>query len=169
MEQFKACERDTKTKAYSREGLAARDDEKQDPRELEKEDKRLWINSCLERLTDINDTLDVDIEKLSSLSSKGGKGKQKEGMEKLESRLRKNKWHISKLEQVTKLLDNDALECSHVDSIREDLEYFIEVTILINSINMLLDAVIIDKPSSSVPPSSHRITSIITTPSSHVS
>ena len=37
MEQFKICEKDTKTKAFSKEGLAAAN--KLDPRELEKEEK----------------------------------------------------------------------------------------------------------------------------------
>lgn len=48
MEQFKVCEKDTKTKAYSKEGLARAS--VLDPREAEKEDKRCWINECLEKV-----------------------------------------------------------------------------------------------------------------------
>eukprot|EP01035_Chromulina_nebulosa_P002096 gene2096-2820_t len=51
MEQFKICEKDTKTKAYSKEGLAR--DSKVDPKEAMREEKRNWINDCLERLNDI--------------------------------------------------------------------------------------------------------------------
>lgn len=64
MEQFKVCERDTKTKAYSREGLAR--DSRLDPREAEREEKRAWTNECLDRLNDIVDAVTADVEKLSS-------------------------------------------------------------------------------------------------------
>ena len=48
MEQFKICEKDTKTKAYSKEGLARAD--KMDPKEAEKEERRLWLNEALDKV-----------------------------------------------------------------------------------------------------------------------
>ena len=41
MERFKIVERETKTKAYSKEGLGAA--AKVDPREKEKEDTKEWV------------------------------------------------------------------------------------------------------------------------------
>lgn len=41
MERFKVVERETKTKAYSKEGLGAAT--KVDPREKEKEDTKEWV------------------------------------------------------------------------------------------------------------------------------
>ena len=70
MEQFKVCEKDTKTKAYSKEGLAR--DIRSDPREMEKEEKRNWLNDCMDRLVDLVDAVEVDIEKISN-----GRGKAK--------------------------------------------------------------------------------------------
>lgn len=66
MEQFKVCEKDTKTKAYSREGLAR--EARSDPKDAEKEDKRVWANDCLSRLQDIVESIEADVEKISSTS-----------------------------------------------------------------------------------------------------
>ena len=69
MEQFKICEKETKTKAYSKEGLARED--KLDPREAEKEEKRNWIQIVLDRLTELVETLEGDIDKIASGKTKG--------------------------------------------------------------------------------------------------
>jgi CCR4-NOT transcription complex subunit 3 len=73
MEQFKICEKDTKTKAYSKEGLARQAN--LDPKEAEREEKRSWLNDCLERLGDLVDSIEADIEKVSNVR---GKAKNKE-------------------------------------------------------------------------------------------
>lgn len=70
MEQFKICEKDTKTKAYSNGGLERRD--RSDPKDAEREEKREWLNTCLERLSDLISGIDSDIEKVSA-----GRGKAK--------------------------------------------------------------------------------------------
>ena len=84
MEQFKICEKDTKTKAFSKEGLAAAN--KLDPRELEKEEKREWLNTCIDTLSDLNEAIEVDQEKLSS-----GRGriKNKDAIERSDKRIKK--------------------------------------------------------------------------------
>ena len=74
MEQFKICEKDTKTKAYSKEGLAR--EARTDPKEIEREEKRCWLNDCLERLGDLIDSIEGDVEKITSV--KGGKAKMKD-------------------------------------------------------------------------------------------
>ena len=73
MELFKICEKDTKTKAYSKEGLAR--EARLDPKEAERDEKRSWLNDCLERLNDVIDTVSMEIEKASAGR---GKGKNKE-------------------------------------------------------------------------------------------
>ncbi len=74
MEQFKICEKDTKTKAYSKEGLAR--ETRSDPKEVEREEKKGWINDWLERLHDLMDSLQVEIEKITATTR--GKSKSKE-------------------------------------------------------------------------------------------
>lgn len=68
MEQFKICEKDTKIKAYSKEGLAR--PEKLDPREVLKEEKKTWINDCLDELNGFVESLEADKEKLLTAKSK---------------------------------------------------------------------------------------------------
>ena len=70
MEQFKICEKEMKTKAYSKEGLAR--EAKLDPKEAEKEEKRIWLGDSIERLGEIIETIEAEMEKLS-----GGRGKAK--------------------------------------------------------------------------------------------
>ena len=48
MERFKVIERETKTKAFSKEGLAAA--AKVDPREKERNEVREWLNECVNDL-----------------------------------------------------------------------------------------------------------------------
>lgn len=122
MEQFKVCEKDTKTKAYSKEGLAR--ETKLDPREQEKDDKREWINECLGNLNDLIEAIEADIEKVTNGKAKGKS--LKEAVEKYENRILKNRFHITRLEQILKLVENDDLEPSSLDDIKDDVEYYIE-------------------------------------------
>ena len=121
MEQFKICERETKTKAYSREGLARA--EKVDPRDAEKEEKRTYLNEMTDKLSDLVESIEADYEKLTSSSKKG---KNREAAEKMNVRIRKNRWNILKLEQIKRLMDNDELEPSALDEIRDDIDYYLE-------------------------------------------
>ena len=122
MEQFKICEKDTKTKAYSKEGLAR--EARLDPKEAEKEEKFTWLNHNMTALNDLIDSLEADLERLS----KGGKSKNKEQTDNLTKRIKKYKWHVLRLDQLIKLIDNDDLDPSRIDSIKDDVEYFIEVS-----------------------------------------
>ena len=122
MEQFKICEKDTKTKAYSKEGLAR--DSKMDPKEQEKEEKRDWINQCIESLTELNDTIEMEVEKLCT--GKNAKNKNKKEIEMADNRIKKNKWHCARLEQILRLLDADDLDPSLLDDIKDGVDYYIE-------------------------------------------
>lgn len=95
MEQFKVCEKETKTKAYSKEGLARSDI--LDPHEQEKQVKREWLQECIDKLNEFVDSTEADIERLS-----GSKGRRhKEEAEALEAKTARHRHHISKLEQVS--------------------------------------------------------------------
>lgn len=72
MEQFKICEKETKTKAYSKEGLAR--EEKPDPQEAERQEKLTWLNNVVDRLREIVESQESDLEKLSNVK----KGKNRE-------------------------------------------------------------------------------------------
>jgi CCR4-NOT transcription complex subunit 3 len=92
MEQFKICEKDTKTKSFSKDGK----DSRFDPKEVEREEKRVWLNECVERLENVLQTIETDLEKVGTKT----KSKSKENVGQLENRVKKIKWHIYKLEEV---------------------------------------------------------------------
>lgn len=122
MELFKVCEKDTKTKAYSKEGLAR--EAKLDPKEALKEEKRNWLNDCLDKLNDLIDSVEAEREKV--LGSSKGKSKNKESLERFDNRVQKHKWHMAKLELIIKLLDMDDLDPALVSGIQDSLDYYIE-------------------------------------------
>jgi CCR4-NOT transcription complex subunit 3 len=121
MESFKVCEKDTKTKAYSKEGLAR--EAKLDPKEAAREEKRQWLNDCLEQLTDLINTIELEKEKAQNAK---GKNKNKDTIEKFDNRMQKNKFHVQKIELVLRLLDSEELDPSDLDNIKDSLEYYIE-------------------------------------------
>ena len=63
MEQFKVCEKETKTKAYSKEGLAQAD--RQDPIDTARSSSRDWIQEMLTTFNEQIDAFECDIESLS--------------------------------------------------------------------------------------------------------
>ena len=121
MEQFKICEKETKTKTYSKEGLARA--EKLDPAEEAKLATTNWLGEYIEKLTSLVEEKDFEIEKLSS-----GKGKKtnKREIEDLNAHITNHKFHISKLEGIIRLVNNDRLDVETVDQFRDDLDYYLE-------------------------------------------
>ena len=95
MERFKVCERETKTKAFSKEGLGQQ--AKLDPRERARNDAREWLNHCVDELNTQLDTFEAEIESLSTAK----KGKQKPPrLTHLEESVTRHRAHVTKLEQV---------------------------------------------------------------------
>ena len=72
MERFKIVERETKTKAYSKEGLT--NSSRMDPAEREKWNMQQWMNQCIDTLNIQVDQFEAEIE---TLSAGGKKGKKK--------------------------------------------------------------------------------------------
>jgi len=72
MERFKVVERETKTKAYSKEGLTS--GTKLDPVERERSDLSQWLNQCIDNLNIQSDQFEAEIETLG-LAKKEEKSK----------------------------------------------------------------------------------------------
>ena len=121
MEQFKICEKETKTKTYSKEGLART--EKLSPEEQAKADTCHWVGEMIEKLQQLVEDKDVEIEKLSA-----GRGKKtnKHLIEEHNEFISSHKFHINKLEGIMRLVMNDLLDHELVDDMKEDLEYYAE-------------------------------------------
>jgi len=121
MEQFKICEKETKTKTYSKEGLART--EKISPEEQAKLDTCKWVGDMIDRLQQLVEDKDVEIERLSA-----GKGKKtnRHLIEEHNEFITSHKFHINKLEGVMRLVMNDLLDHELVDDLKEDIEYYID-------------------------------------------
>jgi len=121
MEAFKVVEKETKTKTFSKEGLARQ--EKLDPEEQKKADTVNWIGDIVEQLTGMIDEKELEIEQLSS-----GKGKKtnKNQIDECNEHLASHKFHLNKLEGIARLVRNDRISAETVDQVKEDLEYYVE-------------------------------------------
>jgi len=121
MEAFKVVEKETKTKTFSKEGLARK--EKLDPEEEKKVETIKWVGEFIDQLQTLIDDKDLEIEKLSS-----GKGKKtnKNQIEDCNQQMLSHKFHMSKLEGIMRLVRNDRIPADTVNEVKEDLEYYIE-------------------------------------------
>ncbi|KAG1753723.1 Not1 N-terminal domain, CCR4-Not complex component-domain-containing protein [Suillus paluster] len=120
MEKFKACEKEMKTKAFSKEGLIQ--SAKLDPRQQEKLEVTTWLQSAVEQA-------EAEIESLQGVGGKKrGKGLQSSAgrLEDLEHLNERRKWHVNRLELILRLMDNGSLTTDRVQALREDVSYFVE-------------------------------------------
>ena len=94
MERFKVCEKETKTKAFSKEGLGQQP--KTDPRERARNEAREWLNRVVDDLNTQLDSFEAEMEGLVTAK----KGKQKPTrLTHLEDSATRHREHITKLEQ----------------------------------------------------------------------
>eukprot|EP00268_Persea_americana_P006729 TRINITY_DN1241_c0_g3_i4.p1 TRINITY_DN1241_c0_g3~~TRINITY_DN1241_c0_g3_i4.p1 ORF type:complete len:912 (-),score=220.90 TRINITY_DN1241_c0_g3_i4:1250-3985(-) len=120
MERFKVCEKETKTKAFSKEGLGQQP--KTDPKEKAKSETRDWLNNVVSELESQVDNFEAEIE---GLSFKKGKTRPPR-LTHLETSIVRHKAHIMKLELILRLLDNDELSPDQVNDVRDFLEDYVE-------------------------------------------
>jgi CCR4-NOT transcription complex subunit 3 len=144
MERFKVCERETKTKAFSIEGLSAA--EKADPEEIKRQEARDWINGILEELqlfvrarvdwrgcdaAFMNclapqvDSCEAEMENLDTGSKKKKKGDDT-AVQEVRDKVAQHMWHIEKLEGVLRGIDNENITPEQVEEIKDDIQYYIE-------------------------------------------
>ncbi|OAX39037.1 hypothetical protein K503DRAFT_769864 [Rhizopogon vinicolor AM-OR11-026] len=126
MEKFKACEKEMKTKAFSKEGLIQ--SAKLDPKAQEKLEVTTWLQSQVEELLLQVEQAEAEIETLQGGGKKRGKGATSTAgrLEELEHLNERRKWHINRLELILRLLDNGSLSTDRVQALKEDVSYFVE-------------------------------------------
>lgn len=124
MERFKVVERETKTKAYSKEGLGAA--QKLDPAQQEKDEMNQWLSNSINALNLQSEQYESEIESLLA-SFKKKRDKEKEAqIEKIRASLMKHRFHIVRLETILRKLDNMTLDVEQIKMIKDDVEYYIE-------------------------------------------
>lgn len=126
MEKFKACEKEMKTKAFSKEGLIQ--SAKLDPKAQEKLEVTTWLQSQVEDLLLQVEQAEAEIETLQGGGGKKrGKSSSSAGrLEDLEHLNDRRKWHVNRLELILRLLDNGSLTTDRVQALKEDVQYFVE-------------------------------------------
>ncbi|KRZ10006.1 CCR4-NOT transcription complex subunit 3 [Trichinella zimbabwensis] len=126
MEQFKIVERETKTKAYSKQGLGA--EQKIDPKEKEKEEIIGWLQDSIGTLNQQSDVFEGEMEQINAMFGKKRKP-DRDKQDRLDDLLRhieRHKFHVTKLESMMRLLVNNTIDTQLVKQIKEDIEYYIE-------------------------------------------
>jgi len=125
MEKFKVVERETKTKAYSKEGLGAA--AKVDPAQKEKEETEQWLQTMIGELNLKLDMAESEIETMTSGSRKKKIDRDKQDrIEDLKSVAHTHRFHIQNLECLLRMLDNETITSEKINLIRDDLEYYLE-------------------------------------------
>uniref|UniRef100_UPI003AAD0520 CCR4-NOT transcription complex subunit 3 n=1 Tax=Centroberyx gerrardi TaxID=166262 RepID=UPI003AAD0520 len=125
MERFKIVERETKTKAYSKEGLGLA--QKVDPAQREKEEVGTWLTNTIDTLNMQVDQFESEVESLSvqTRKKKGDKEKQ-DRIEELKRFIEKHRYHIRMLETILRMLDNDSVQVDSIRKIKDDVEYYLD-------------------------------------------
>ena len=126
MESFKVVEKETKTKAFSKEGLMAARDRK-DPKEKAKDEAREWLNASVDELNSQIEAFESEIE---SLLTTGKRGKSKSvappRLGHLEESMSRHHQHIQRLELCLRLVDNEALSPADTEDLKELVEDYLE-------------------------------------------
>lgn len=117
-------ERETKTKAYSKEGLGAA--QKLDPAQRVKDEVRQWLTTSISALQIQIDQYESEIESLLAGKKKKLDKDKQDRMDELRGKLDRHKFHITKLETLLRMLDNDGVDVEQVRRIKDDVEYYIE-------------------------------------------
>eukprot|EP00930_Biecheleria_cincta_P095888 TRINITY_DN87783_c0_g1_i1.p1 TRINITY_DN87783_c0_g1~~TRINITY_DN87783_c0_g1_i1.p1 ORF type:complete len:756 (-),score=211.86 TRINITY_DN87783_c0_g1_i1:341-2608(-) len=123
MERFKDFERDAKTKTYSKDGLMKAD--KVDPGEEERRRHRTWIKESVHKLEVQIDEIDADLE---GMVGKKGKKDNKEDPALTHSKYiqETHRWHITKMEQLLRKLDNDELNLDELDDLKDSVDFYVD-------------------------------------------
>ncbi|XP_018081739.1 CCR4-NOT transcription complex subunit 3 isoform X4 [Xenopus laevis] len=126
MERFKVVERETKTKAYSKEGLGLA--QKVDPAQKEKEDVGQWLTNTIDSLNMGVDQFESEVESLlvHTKKKKGDKDQKQDRIEGLKRHIEKHRHHIRMLETILRMLDNDSINVDSVRKIKDDVEYYVD-------------------------------------------
>jgi CCR4-NOT transcription complex subunit 3 len=123
MEKFKVCEKEAKTKAFSKEGLAAAA-AKVDPKERAKAEAREWASGAVDALTDEVERFEAEAEEIGP--PKGRRAKPPPRLAHLEESAARHRAHVVRLEQLMRLLDRDEVAPEEVEGVRDAVDDYLE-------------------------------------------
>jgi CCR4-NOT transcription complex subunit 3 len=126
MEKFKAVEKEMKTKAYSKEGLLA--SARLDPKSQQKQDMINFLRECTAELHRQIEACEAEAESLAVTLKKGKKSDSSKADRRAEVEriVQRHTWHQGRLELIMRLLENGRLEVEEVESIKEDIKWYVD-------------------------------------------
>ncbi|KAJ3205899.1 CCR4-NOT transcription complex, subunit 3, partial [Dinochytrium kinnereticum] len=124
MERFKACEKELKTKAFSKEGLSAA--VKIDPLQKEKDELSEWIQKVIDSLNTQVDAFEAEAETLQGQKKRGKDTSKAERLAEIEESVIRHKHHVNRLEIVNRLMNNGNLSIEDVKGIKDSVNYYVE-------------------------------------------
>ncbi|OEH76110.1 not2 not3 not5 domain-containing protein [Cyclospora cayetanensis] len=119
MEAFKQCERESKIKAFSKEGLAAR---QKNPGPEEKQ--REVLVDALQQLQREMEAHEIELEALNPRKGKRDRDRERE-KKRLELQIEQHKHHIDKVELVLRLWDKEELQPESIEAISSALKEYL--------------------------------------------
>ncbi|KAG9389945.1 CCR4-NOT transcription complex subunit 3 [Carpediemonas membranifera] len=122
MERYKIFERESKTKAFSREALSLTDDAGRRAFGQKAEQKQ-WVSSTIAELTGGITEYQEEIEKIRSRNKL--KRSDKRMIDELEQRISQHRFHVNKLQLMTRALDQDDITVEDIDEIKDDVDYYV--------------------------------------------
>jgi hypothetical protein len=128
MEKFKACEKEMKTKAFSKEGLIAA--QKLDPKERERAAVQDWLSGVVAELGRQVEQTEAEIAGIQATTKRKKGGAAGGRAEELTSLNARRLWHVGRLEIILRLVDNNTLPLEKVLSVKEDVNYFVESNVV---------------------------------------
>lgn len=124
MERFKVYERDSKTKAYSKEGL-----KKLFAAQM-REDPRLktykWIQEMQGKLQVQIEELEHEMDRVRAPRGRRGNRENREKFDELQNEICVHQWHVSELKKIESRLKSGDITIRQVKRIEENLTWYID-------------------------------------------
>ena len=127
MESFKAIEKETKTKQYSKVGLAKAG--MMTEQDLAIEEMQGWIKDQVDELKNQVELTEAEVETLSeggnSKKKKKGKSRNDSEIENLQEQIDQHNWHITNLTSLSAFLKDGKLQAEDIEVVKDDVEYYV--------------------------------------------
>jgi len=134
MERFKVLEKETKTKAYSKEGLNAaarqRSESSGGPSGRDDPAKQptfQWLDELEQQLEQQVEEMEEKAEAMKSAAAgKKSKKHTESRVEEVLARISKHQYHIEQIQTIKDRLEGEDLDVALVEDIKDDLEYYVQ-------------------------------------------
>jgi len=135
METYRVWEKESKMKAFSKEGLASAKVLSDsaflyqiDKKTEEKAKTSSWLKEGLQKLTDMRNSCEADIENKGTTKRRGkkSKGTATSELEAYRARLEDIKTLNNRIEVILRCLENEEISCEKVNELRDSFETYLQ-------------------------------------------